>query len=166
MNNEPQATDAQELSELLQIRRDKLSALQNDGRDPFRETKFERTSRAARVKSDFERLENSDVKLAGRVMSKRDMGKAFFCDLLDETGRIQLYVRIDDIGEDSFAEFKKWDIGDIIGIEGFVFKTKRGEISVHCKSVKLLSKSLRPLPEKFHGLKDGELRYRQRYVDL
>ncbi|MDR2606178.1 MAG: lysine--tRNA ligase, partial [Oscillospiraceae bacterium] len=159
-------TEELELSELLQIRRDKLKKLQDEGRDPFRVTRFDRTSRAAAIKSDFERLENTDVSLAGRIMSKRDMGKAFFCDLLDETDRIQLYIKIDDVGEDAFTEFKKFDIGDIIGVTGFVFRTKRGEISVHCKSVQLLSKSLRPLPEKFHGLKDGELRYRQRYVDL
>ncbi|MDR0936665.1 MAG: lysine--tRNA ligase [Oscillospiraceae bacterium] len=155
-----------ELSELLQIRRDKLNKLREEGRDPYLVTKFERTSRAGAVHSGFDALENTDVALAGRVMSKRDMGKAFFCDLLDETGRIQLYVRRDDLGDEAFAEFKKWDIGDIIGIAGFVFRTKKGEISVHCKSVQLLSKSLLPLPEKFHGLKDNDLRYRQRYVDL
>jgi lysyl-tRNA synthetase class 2 len=155
-----------ELSELLQIRRDKLSGLRTEGKDPYQVTKFERSSRAQTVKDNFDALENADVTLAGRMMSKRDMGKAFFCDILDETGRLQLYIRINDLGEDAFNAFKKYDIGDIIGVGGFVFKTKRGEVSVHCKTVELLSKSLRPLPEKFHGLKDGELRYRQRYVDL
>ncbi|MDR0859001.1 MAG: lysine--tRNA ligase, partial [Oscillospiraceae bacterium] len=155
-----------ELSELLQIRRDKLNKLREEGRDPYLVTKFERTSRAGIIRGDFDTLENTDVTIAGRVMSKRDMGKAFFCDLLDETGRIQLYVRRDDLGVEAFAEFKKWDIGDIIGVTGYVFRTQKGEISVHCKSVQLLSKSLLPLPEKFHGLKDNDLRYRQRYVDL
>jgi len=159
-------TEELELSELLQIRRDKLKKFQDEGRDPFFVTRFERTSRAATIKNNFEELENNDVSIAGRIMSKRDMGKAFFCDLMDETDRIQLYIKIDDVGEESFTEFKKFDIGDIIGISGFVFRTRRGEISIHCKSVELLSKSLRPLPEKFHGLKDGELRFRQRYVDL
>lgn len=155
-----------ELSEILQARRDKLRRFQEDGRDPFLVTRFERTSRAQIIKDKFDELENTDVTIAGRMMSKRDMGKAFFCDLLDETGRIQLYIRVDDVGADAFAEFKKFDIGDIIGISGFVFRTRKGEISVHCKSVELLSKSLLPLPEKFHGLKDNDLRYRQRYVDL
>ncbi|MDR2360830.1 MAG: lysine--tRNA ligase [Oscillospiraceae bacterium] len=155
-----------ELSEILQTRRDKLTKFREDGRDPFLSTTFERTSRARIIKDTFEESENTDVSIAGRMMSKRDMGKAFFCDLLDDTGRIQLYIRVDDIGAEAFAEFKKFDIGDIIGVSGFVFRTRKGEISVHCKSVELLAKSLLPLPEKFHGLKDNDLRYRQRYVDL
>jgi lysyl-tRNA synthetase class 2 len=155
-----------ELSEILQIRREKLKKLQADGRDPFEITKYVRTAYAAEIKESFEHWENRTVSVAGRIMSKRDMGKAFFCDLLDNTTRIQLYIKVDDLGEDRFAEFKRTDIGDIIGAEGFVFKTRRGEISVHCKTVTLLSKSLRPLPEKFHGLKDSELRFRQRYLDL
>ena len=156
----------EDLSEILRIRRDKLARLQQDGKDPFTLTRFERTAHAAQIKESFEAMENETVSLAGRIMSKLDMGKAFFCDLHDDTGRIQLYVRVDDLGPDAFAEFKKWDIGDIVGVEGFVFRTKRGEISVHAQKMTLLSKSLRPLPEKFHGLTDVETRYRQRYVDL
>lgn len=155
-----------DISEIRQVRRDKLSKLREEGRDPFTITKYSRTAYSAQIKDDFENWEEKDVSLAGRLMSKRDMGKAFFADIMDDKGRIQLYVRIDDLGEESFGEFKKWDIGDIIGVEGFVFRTRKGEISVHCKSVKLLSKSLLPLPEKFHGLTDLETRYRQRYVDL
>lgn len=157
---------AVELTEILQIRRDKLSKLQAEGRDPFEITKFTRTAYAGEIKNNFELWENRTVSMAGRIMSKRDMGKAFFCDLLDPTARMQLYIKIDDLGAESFGEFKKYDIGDIIGVEGFVFRTKRGEISVHSKKVTLLSKSLRPLPEKFHGLRDNELRFRQRYLDL
>ena len=149
-----------------QIRLEKLETLQKEGRDPFTITKFERTEYSADILECFDELENTDVVLAGRMMSKRDMGKAFFADLMDDKGRIQLYVRVDDLGEELFSEFKKWDIGDIIGAEGFVFKTRRGEVSVHCKKVTLLSKSLLPLPEKFHGLRDAETRYRMRYVDL
>lgn len=155
-----------ELSEILQVRRDKLSRLKAEGRDPFQLTKFTRTAYAGQIKENFEAMENKTVSMAGRIMSKRDMGKAFFCDILDPTGRIQLYIKVDDLGEESFGEFKKLDIGDIIGITGFVFRTRRGEISVHCKETILLSKSLRPLPEKFHGLRDSELRFRQRYLDL
>ncbi|MBR5114776.1 MAG: lysine--tRNA ligase [Oscillospiraceae bacterium] len=156
----------EDLSEILQIRRDKLAKLQQEGKDPFALTRFERTAHSAGIKDNFEAMENATVSMAGRIMSKRDMGKAFFCDLQDDTGRIQLYVRVDDLGPDAFAEFKKWDIGDIVGVEGFVFRTRRGEISVHAQKMLLLSKSLRPLPEKFHGLTDVETRYRQRYVDL
>lgn len=156
----------EDISEILKIRRDKLKDLQEAGKNPFEITKYERTAFSTVIKDNFEEYESKEVSMAGRIMSKRDMGKAFFCDLQDEKGRIQLYVRVDDLGTDSFSEFKKYDIGDIIGVTGFVFKTKRGEISVHCKSALLLSKSLLPLPEKFHGLKDTELRYRQRYVDL
>jgi lysyl-tRNA synthetase class 2 len=156
----------EDLSEILRIRRDKLARLQQDGKDPFALTRFERTAHAAEIKDNFEAMENATVSMAGRIMSKRDMGKAFFCDLQDDSGRLQLYVRVDDLGPDAFAEFKKWDIGDIVGVEGFVFRTRRGEISVHAQKMTLLSKSLRPLPEKFHGLTDVETRYRQRYVDL
>ncbi|MEA4894422.1 MAG: OB-fold nucleic acid binding domain-containing protein, partial [Oscillospiraceae bacterium] len=166
MSQENMPEEAQDLSEILQIRRDKLSRLREENRDPFTVTKFKRTAYSEEIKQNFEAWEEKDVSMAGRLMSKRDMGKAFFADIQDDRGRVQLYVRIDDLGEDAFGQFKKWDIGDIIGIEGFVFRTRKGEISVHCKKVKLLSKSLLPLPEKFHGLTDLETRYRQRYVDL
>ncbi len=157
---------AEDLSEILLIRRAKLDRLRRDGRDPFMVTRFERSAYAGDIKNNFEAMENKSVTAAGRIMSKRDMGKAFFCDLMDPTGRIQLYVRVDDLGPEEFEEFKKYDIGDIIGVSGFVFKTRKGEISVHCREIRLLSKSLRPLPEKFHGLKDNETRYRRRYLDL
>ena len=156
----------QELSELVQIRFDKLKRLQEEGQDPFQITKFERTAYSTDIKDSFDALENETVSLAGRVMARRGMGKAIFADLLDAKGRIQLYIRRDDVGEDVFAVFKKGDIGDIIGVTGFVFKTKMGEISIRCKQLQLLAKSLRPLPEKFHGLTSTELKYRQRYVDL
>ncbi|MGI6012924.1 MAG: lysine--tRNA ligase [Oscillospiraceae bacterium] len=155
-----------DLTEVIRIRREKLAKLQGEGRDPFTITKFERTAYSTEIKEQFETLENTDVTVAGRIMSKRDMGKAFFCDLQDDKGRIQLYVRINDLGEEAFNEFKRWDIGDIIGTTGMVFRTRRGEISVHCHTITLLAKSLLPLPEKFHGLTDLEARYRQRYVDL
>jgi Lysyl-tRNA synthetase (class II) len=158
--------EQENLTEILQIRRDKLSALCESGKNPFEITKFDVTDTALQITSDFEKYENQTVTIAGRIMSRRIMGKASFCTLQDGDGRIQSYVRRDDIGEEDYAEFKKWDIGDIIGITGFVFKTKTGETSVHANSVTLLSKSLLPLPEKFHGLKDTDLRYRQRYVDL
>jgi lysyl-tRNA synthetase class 2 len=156
----------QELSELLQIRLAKLKKLQEEGRDPFTETKFLRTAFSSDVMAHFEEMENKDVSMAGRVMAKREMGKAIFADLQDDKGRIQLYIRLNDVGEEAFSDFKKGDIGDIVGISGFVFKTRMGEISIHCKGLKLLAKSLRPLPEKFHGLTNTELKYRQRYVDL
>ncbi len=158
--------EQQELSELLQIRQDKLRKLQEEGRDPFHITKFSRTAFSSDVKDAYEALENQDVSMAGRIMAKREMGKAVFADLQDDKGRMQLYIRMNDVGEEAFADFKKGDIGDIVGISGFVFKTRMGEISVHCKEVKLLAKSLRPLPEKFHGLTNQEQKYRQRYVDL
>ncbi len=158
--------ETQDISEIRQIRRDKLARLQQDGRDPFQQTSFTRTAYSAEIKDNFDQWEEKDVSACGRLMSKRDMGKAFFADIQDDKGRIQLYVRVNDLGEDAFAEFKKWDIGDIVGVEGFVFRTRKGEISIHVKTVKLLSKSLLPLPEKFHGLTDTETRYRQRYVDL
>ncbi|UOO38465.1 lysine--tRNA ligase [Oscillospiraceae bacterium CM] len=156
----------QELSELLQIRLNKLIKLQEEGQDPFHITRFERSVFSADVLNQFEAMENSDVSMAGRVMARRGMGKAIFADLLDDKGRIQLYIRLNDVGEEAFEAFKRGDIGDIIGITGFVFKTRMGEVSVHCRSVRLLAKSLRPLPEKFHGLTNQELKYRQRYVDL
>lgn len=156
----------QDISEIRQIRRDKLFKLQREGRDPFTETKYVRSAYSAEIKENFEAFEEKDVSVCGRLMSKRDMGKAFFADLMDDKGRIQLYVRVNELGEETFSEFKKWDIGDIVGVEGFVFRTRKGEISVHAKTVKLLSKSLLPLPEKFHGLTDTETRFRQRYVDL
>ena len=154
------------ISEIRQIRREKLNKLREEGRDPFTISKYKRTAYSAEIKNDFDSWDTKDVSLSGRLMSKRDMGKAFFADLMDDRGRIQLYVRIGDLGEEAFNEFKKWDIGDIVGVEGLVFRTRKGEISVHCKTVTLLSKSLQPLPEKFHGLTDTETRFRQRYVDL
>ena len=156
----------QDLSQILQVRRDKLAALQKEGKDPFQQTKFTVSAHTQQIKDHFDQMEGQAVTVAGRLMSKRGMGKAVFCDMQDGKGRIQLYVRIDELGEAAFAKFKKLDIGDIVGVEGEVFKTKRGEISVKAHAVTLLSKSLRPLPEKFHGLTDKETRYRQRYVDL
>ena len=154
------------LSELLQVRRDKLAELQNSGNDPFAITKFDVTHHSTEIKDQFEALEEQPVRVAGRLMSKRGMGKVVFADLQDGEGRIQLFVKIDEVGEETLATFKKYDIGDIVGVEGVVFRTKMGEISVRAKNITLLSKSLRPLPEKFHGLTDLETRYRQRYVDL
>lgn len=167
-NEQPQAVQTeQELNELLQIRRDKLAKLQEAGKDPFAITTCPRDHYAQEIRDQFETLENQDVCIAGRVMSWRDMGKASFLDIHDKTGRMQVYVKIDEVGEETYKEMKAcWDLGDIISVSGFVFKTRRGEISVHAKEIKLLSKSLLPLPEKFHGLKDTDLRYRQRYVDL
>lgn len=156
----------QELSELLQIRRDKLSDLQSSGKDPFQITKYQVTAHAAEVISSFEQLEGTSVSLAGRMMSKRSMGKASFIDISDQSGRVQCYVRLDGVGEDVYGDFKKWDIGDIIGVVGIVFRTNRGEISVKATKITLLSKSLLPLPEKWHGLRDVDIRYRQRYLDL
>ena len=154
------------VSEQAQIRRDKLAALQAEGRDPFVITKFDFNADSAAIKGDYEGYEGKTVKVAGRLMSKRGQGKVMFCDLQDSTGRIQLFVKIDEMGEEEYARFKKNDIGDIVGAEGEVFKTKTGEISVRTKSIVLLSKSLLPLPEKYHGLTDKEIRFRQRYVDL
>ena len=159
-------TQKQELSELLQIRRDKLTAFQQEGRDPFCRTRFVRSAYSEEIKADYDAFDGKDVEVAGRIMSKRGMGKAIFCHIKDDRGQIQLYVRKDDLTEQEFADFRKYDIGDIIGVSGFVFKTKTEEISVHAKSVVLLSKSLRPLPEKFHGMTNTELKYRQRYVAL
>lgn len=161
-----QENQEQELSEILQIRRDKLTALAEAGADPFLETKFDQRNWSEDIKAGFEELENQDVSIAGRIMSKRGMGKAIFADVSDRKGRIQIYVRLNDVGGEAFQAFRKVDIGDIIGVKGFVFRTKMGEITVHAKEIKLLSKSLRPLPEKYHGLTNTELKYRQRYVDL
>ncbi len=165
VNNRQEGQEAS-LSELLQIRRDKLAELQKQGKDPFQITKYNVTHHSNEVKDRFDELEGQTVSVAGRLMSKRGMGKAVFADLQDVGGRVQLYVRIDDVGEEALAAFKKYDIGDIVGVEGEAFRTKRGEISIKAKTVTLLAKSLLPLPEKFHGLTDRETRYRQRYVDL
>ena len=155
-----------DLNEILQVRRDKLAALCESGNDPFLKTKYDAENTSAEIKADFEGFEGKTVSLAGRIISRRIMGKASFVGFRDGEGDIQLYVRRDDVGEEDYAAFKKWDIGDIIGINGFVFKTQTGEISVHAQHIELLAKSLLPLPEKFHGLKDTDTRYRQRYVDL
>ena len=161
------ATEAeQDLSELLQIRRDKLKTLQDEGRDPFQQTRFQRSAWSAEIKADFDAFNEKTVQVAGRIMSKRGMGKAIFCHIQDDKGQIQLYIRKDAVSEQEFADFRKYDIGDIVGASGYVFTTKTGEISVHVTAVTLLSKSLRPLPEKFHGMTNTELKYRQRYVDL
>ena len=154
------------LSELLKIRRDKLAELQEAGKDPYAITKYTVTHHSDEIKESFEQLEEQPVSVAGRLMSKRGMGKAIFADLQDGGGRIQLFVKIDEVGEETLAAFKKYDIGDIVGVDGVVFRTRMGEISVRAKSITLLSKSLLPLPEKFHGLTDVETRCRQRYVDL
>lgn len=184
-----QETEAQDINILKKDRLDKLAALREGGYDPYQVTKYDVTGKAAKLKADYESeeakiiaeagddeekknaaleaMQINTVRIAGRIMSWRDMGKANFIDVRDDTDRIQVYVRSNDIGADLFKEFKKkWDIGDIVGVEGFVFRTRRGEISLHAKSIKLLSKSLLPLPEKWHGLKDQDMRYRQRYVDL
>ena len=160
------AQGEENLSEILRIRRAKLAELCEKGRDPFKITKFDKDTDFRTIREKFESLEGTDVSVAGRIMSRRDMGKANFIDLADETGKMQVYIKSDDIGEQAFEEYRKWDIGDIVGVRGFVFRTRRGEISIHTKEIVLLSKSLLPLPEKWHGLKDQDLRYRQRYVDL
>lgn len=162
---EQEITEA-ELSELLQIRRDKLKALQDAGMDPFEKVRYDQQYYSTDITGDYDAFEDKQVSIAGRMMSKRIMGKASFAHILDYKGDIQIYVKRDDVGEDSYTLFKTYDIGDIIGVVGKVFKTRTGEISIHAEKVELLSKSLRPLPEKFHGLKDPELRYRQRFVDL
>lgn len=163
--NNPANTE-QELNEILRLRREKLAALKEAGSDPYTVTKYDFDSDSETIKNNFDEFEGKTVKIAGRIMSRRIMGKASFVGLADCSGKIQLYVRRDDVGEEEYVAFKKWDIGDIIGVEGFVFKTQTGEISVHSTDISLLSKSLLPLPEKFHGLKDTDTRYRQRYVDL
>ncbi|HZJ78378.1 MAG TPA: lysine--tRNA ligase [Clostridia bacterium] len=160
------AQDEQETNEQRQIRLDKLTELQTNGNDPFKITVAENSINALEINERFEELENSDVSICGRIMSRRDMGKANFIDIRDRSGRMQVYIKVNDIGEDEFAEYRKWDIGDIIEVKGFVFKTRRGEISVHAKSLKLLTKTLLPLPEKFHGLTNTDIRYRRRYLDL
>ena len=164
MNNtqEPEV----DMNQLLKVRREKLQELQEAGKNPFDITKFNRTHTSKDIIDNYDELEGKDVTIAGRMMAKRIMGKASFCHIQDMQGKLQSYVSTNDLGEESYKAFKTYDIGDIIGITGFVFKTRTGEISVHAKEVTLLSKSLRPLPEKFHGLKDTDLRYRQRYVDL
>ena len=159
-------TNERELNDILRVRREKLAELQSEGRDPFKITKYDRTHSSADVKNDFDALEGKTVSVAGRIMSKRVMGKASFCHIQDLNGSIQCYVCRDSLGEEEYKYFKKLDIGDIVGIVGFVFKTKTGEISVHAESVTLLSKSLQVLPEKFHGLTNTDMRYRQRYTDL
>ncbi len=164
-NNQP-AEQEVNLSQLLQIRRDKLKQLQEEGNDPFQLTRYVVDNDSANIKANFDALEGQEVSIAGRLMSKRGMGKVSFCDLQDKTGRIQLYARRDEMDEAEYARFKKYDIGDIVGVKGVVFRTQRGEMSVRAISVTLLSKSLLPLPEKFHGLTNTELRFRQRYVDL
>ena len=164
--NRTHAQPEQELSELLQIRRNKLKDLQSSGRDPFTHTTYDVTHTSASIREGFDSLENATVRIAGRLMAIRVMGKASFARLLDGEGDMQIYVRKEDVDEDAYASFKSMDIGDIVGVSGFVFKTRTGEISVHAREITLLSKSLLPLPEKFHGLKDPELRYRQRFVDL
>ena len=156
----------QNTAEVMQVRRDKLNKLVEEGRNPYEVVRYDKDAYAEGIKENYADYEGKEVSLAGRMVSKRIMGKASFAHLLDCTGSIQLYVSRDDLGEESYAAFKKTDIGDIIGVKGIVFTTRMGEISVHCKSVELLSKSLLPLPEKYHGLKDTDLRYRQRYVDL
>lgn len=160
------SNEEQSLSEILQIRRDKLENLKQTNNNPFDITKYNQTHHSKHIKDEFEAMEGQNVSIAGRMMSFRHMGKASFCDIQDKYGRIQVYVKKDDIGEEGYDLFKTYDIGDIIGVEGSIFKTKTGEISVHASKVILLCKSLQPLPEKWHGLKDTELRYRQRYVDL
>lgn len=165
--NDNQTPDQElDLNKLMLVRKEKLEELQKNGKDPFEVTKYNKTHTAAEVKKNYEELEEKDVSVAGRVIAKRIMGKASFCTIQDGDEKIQSYVSINDLGEEAYQEFKAYDIGDIIGITGFVFKTRTEEISVHAKEVKLLAKALKPLPEKFHGLKDADLRYRQRYVDL
>ncbi len=164
--NNQNVPQEENLSQLLQIRRDKLAKLQEEGSDPFQVTRYEVNNDSANIKENFDALEGSEVSVAGRLMSKRGMGKVSFCDLQDKSGRIQLYARKDEMDEEEYERFKKYDIGDIVGVHGVVFRTQRGEMSVRVVKVTLLSKSLLPLPEKFHGLTNTELRYRQRYVDL
>ena len=166
MNDNENNELEQDVNHLIQIRKEKLNELIENGKNPFEITKFNRTNTAGEIKSNYEKFEQKDVTVAGRIIAKRIMGKASFCTIQDCDEKIQSYVSINDLGEESYKAFKTFDIGDIIGITGFVFKTRTEEISVHAKEITLLSKSLRPLPEKFHGLKDMDLRYRQRYVDL
>jgi len=166
MQKAAQAAPQQDVNELIRVRREKLAQLQADGKDPFQITKYDVTHHSTEIKDNFEEMEGKTVRIAGRVMSKRVMGKASFCNVQDLKGNIQSYVARDSIGEESYADFKKFDVGDIVGIEGEVFKTKTGETSVHAMKVTLLSKSLQVLPEKYHGLTNTDIRYRQRYTDL
>ena len=161
-NNAP----VQELSEILQVRRDKLSAMKETGNDPFVKTKYDVDAHSMQIKGDFDGFDGKEVSVAGRIMARRIMGKASFVTIRDGEGDIQLYVRRDDVGEETYAAFKKWDIGDIVGVKGLVFKTQTEEISIHANHIEILAKSLLPLPEKFHGLTNNDLRFRQRYVDL
>lgn len=165
-NEELHELTEEELDEQHRVRLEKLMALKSADKDPYVITSYDVTIKNSEIRERFEELENKDVVIAGRIMSWRDMGKANFLDVRDSSDRMQVYVKIDEIGEQNFAEFKKWDLGDIVGVKGFVFKTRRGEISVHAKEITLLTKSLLPLPEKWHGLKDKEERYRKRYLDL
>ena len=162
-NNQPQEQD---LNQILKARREKLAALQEAGKDPFIITKFDQTHHSQEIKDNYDALEGKTVTIAGRMMFKRVMGKASFCNIQDLQGNIQSYVARDSVGEEPYADFKKFDVGDILGITGEVFKTKTGEISIHASEVTLLSKSLQVLPEKYHGLTNTDMRYRQRYVDL
>ena len=161
-----QKNQQQDLNQILKVRREKLAALQEAGKDPFRHVKYDVTAHSKDIVEGFEELEGKTVSIAGRIMFKRVMGKASFCNVQDLKGSIQVYVARDNIGEEPYADFKKYDVGDIIGVKGEVFKTKTGEISVHASEVELLTKSLQVLPEKFHGLTNTDQRYRQRYVDL
>ena len=163
-DNQPQKE--QDLGQLLKVRREKLAALQEAGKDPFRITKYDVTAHSRDIKENYEQMEGSTVSVAGRIMQKRVMGKASFCNIQDLKGNIQSYVARDSVGEEAYADFKKYDVGDIVGITGEVFKTKKGEISIHATGIVLLSKSLQILPEKYHGLTNTDIRYRQRYTDL
>ena len=160
------ADNNQDINQLLKVRREKLAELQEQGNDPFTITKYDVTAHTQQIKDNYEQFEGKDVSIAGRMMSKRVMGKASFCNIRDLQGTIQVYVARDAIGEESYADFKKSDIGDIYGVEGYAFRTKTGEVSVHAEKMTLLSKSLQILPEKYHGITDTDMRYRQRYVDL
>ena len=166
IENEVMETEEEQLSEVLRIRREKLDVMRAGGFDPYTKVRYDFDAYTADIVENFDEMEGKRVKIAGRIMSRRDMGKANFIDIADGKGRIQCYIRVNDIGEETFEQYKKWDIGDIVGVEGDVFRTRRGEISVHAFGIELLSKSLLPLPEKFHGLRDTDMRYRQRYVDL
>ncbi|MBQ3076031.1 MAG: lysine--tRNA ligase, partial [Clostridia bacterium] len=166
MDQNVQNIQEENFSEQVAVRREKLFELQKAGKNPYEITKFDFDAYSSEIKESYVEGQEREVRIAGRMMSRRIMGKASFCNLADEKGNIQLYVKRDDVGEEDYAAFKKWDIGDIIGVEGFVFVTRTGEVSVHCKKITLLSKSLIPLPEKFHGLTNTDMRYRQRYVDL
>ena len=165
-NEEVTEVTQEDLDEQHRVRLEKLAALKEAGKDPYTTTQFPVDIYNKEIRERFDELENSDVVIAGRMMTRRIMGKASFLDIRDASDRMQVYVRKDDVGDDDYADFKKWDIGDIIGVKGKVFRTKMGEISVHATEIKLLSKSLLPLPEKWHGLKDKEERYRKRYLDL